>query len=167
MKFMRMDARVLILLCIGFLQMSGDLTRSAPLKAFGAATGASPAPKVFSTVEGLETFSSNFYLDWRDSAGNFHELELTPEIYARIRGPYNRRNVFGAALAYGPVLQANPQTRDLFQSTMRYAACGEAPIVQELTERPIDSIYGVSFRLEPRENTRLSSARFVVAPECK
>jgi hypothetical protein len=48
---------VVILLAIGLLQMVGDLLHVAPLKGFAAATAASPAPKVFSSVRGLETYS--------------------------------------------------------------------------------------------------------------
>src|SRR5687767_15937977 len=87
------------LLVLGLAQMVGDLTHFLPLKAVAAATGASPAPKVFSAVQGLETYSTRFFLDLGDK-----RVEITPEVYARIRGPYNRRNVYGAALAYGPVL---------------------------------------------------------------
>lgn len=35
----------------------------------GAACGVSPAPRVFSAVEGLETCSSCFYLEWQDAPG--------------------------------------------------------------------------------------------------
>ena len=107
-----MSRAALFLLIVGLLQMTGDLLRLPALKAVAAATGASPAPKVFSSVQGLETFSSTFYLEWRDRDGVAHTVELTPELYSRVRGPYNRRNVFGAALAYAPILSADPRTRN-------------------------------------------------------
>src|SRR5262249_9019819 len=92
------------LLVLGLAQMSGDLTGLAPLKAIAPATAASPAPKVFSAVRGLETYSTRFFVQWTDADGSNRFYEITPERYARLRGPYNRRNVYGAALAYGPVL---------------------------------------------------------------
>jgi hypothetical protein len=110
------------LLVLGLAQMAGDLTHLLPLKAIAAATGASPAPKVFSAVQGLETYSTKFYLDLGD-----RRVELTPELYARIQGPYNRPNVYGAALAYGPVL---PEI--LLRPVMRHALCGDAPLLREL-----------------------------------
>jgi hypothetical protein len=61
-----MSRAALFLLIVGLLQMTGDLLILPALKAVAAATGASPAPKVFSSVQGLETFSSVFYLEWRD-----------------------------------------------------------------------------------------------------
>ena len=74
------------LLVIGLLQMTGDLLDRAglksigqPIKAIGAATTASPAPKVFTAVRGLETFSTRFDIEWHDRAGEKHTLTLTPE----------------------------------------------------------------------------------------
>src|ERR1700739_844506 len=105
-----MSRAALFLLIVGLLQMTGDLLRLPALKDVAAAIGASPAPKVFSSVQGLETFSSTFYLEWRDRDGVVHTVELTPELYSRVRGPYTRRNVFGAALAYAPILSADTRT---------------------------------------------------------
>ena len=55
------QAAIPILLTVGLLQMTGDLLKIDWLKGFGAATVASPAPKVFSAVRGLETFSTRFF----------------------------------------------------------------------------------------------------------
>jgi hypothetical protein len=100
-----------LLLVVGSLQMVGDLCGLPALKGLGAATVASPAPRVFSAVSGLETYSTRFFVEWQDAVGKAHSLELTPEVAARIRGPYNRRNVYGAVLAYGPVLAASENGR--------------------------------------------------------
>jgi hypothetical protein len=145
------------LVILGLLQMSGDLLEqyvNAPIgramKGVGAATTASPAPKVFSSVRGLETYSTRFYVEWTDRTGVEHSLLLTPEIYGRIRGPYNRRNVYGAALAYAPVLP--PSLRD---PVMRYALCGEAPLLRELGIDPASIIGHVRVRYEPLLGTEL------------
>ena len=122
----------LLLLILGLLQMLGDLCGIAPLKALAAASGASPAPKVFSAVRGLETYSSRFFIEWETDAGETNSTEVTSERNSAIRGPYNRRNVFGAALAYGPVLSTNEHTKAMFTSVSRYAFCGEAPLLREL-----------------------------------
>lgn len=125
-----------ILLVVGCLQMAGDLLGSPPLKALGAATAASPAPKVFSAVEGLETYSTHFFLVWRDAAGREREVELTAEICARLRGPYNRRNVYGAALAYGPVLASSEEGRALLGPVLEHGLGGERPLLEELGVGP-------------------------------
>ena len=111
-----------LLVILGTARIIGELSGFLPLQAVAAAFGASPAPKVFSAVHGLETFSTRFFIEW---AGR--RVELTPEIYSHMRGPYNRRNVYGAALAYAPVIPAT-----LRDPVMRYALCGDAPLLREL-----------------------------------
>jgi hypothetical protein len=134
----------IFLVLLGTAQMFGDLLGFLPLKAVAAATGASPAPKVFSAVQGLETYSTRFFLDLGD-----RRVEVTPELYSHIRGPYNRRNVFGAALAYGPVLPAG-----IREPVMHYALCGDAPLLRELGLHPTRS---PAVELEPLPGTSLGT----------
>ena len=145
----RVKKRAIGLLILGLAQMTGDLTGIVPLKGLAAATAASPAPKVFSSVRGLETYSSRFYVEFRDRAGRDHSLLLTPELGSRLQGPYNRRNVYGAVLAYGPVLLSDPRARPLFDSVARYALCGSAPVLREVGIDP-ESIEGpLTVRIDP------------------
>jgi hypothetical protein len=143
---MKRRAAALALLILGVAQMAGDVLGLLPLKAIAAATGASPAPKVFSAVQGLETYSTRFFLDL-----GHQRVEITPGLYGRIRGPYNRRNVFGAALAYAPVLP--PQLRD---PVLRYGLCGDAPLLRELGLRATSTPAVV---LEPLPGTSLGSMK--------
>lgn len=161
------------LLVIGLLQITGDLLERAgaasvgrPLKGVGAATTASPAPKVFSAVRGLETFSTRFTLEWWDRDGRPQSLPLTPEVYAKVRGPYNRRNVYGAVLAYGPVLATDERTRPLYESVARYALCGDAPLLRELGVAPADVVGPVRVRLEPRPGSDLGDLPLVLEAPC-
>jgi hypothetical protein len=117
---------------LGIAQMAGDLLRIPALAGVAAASAASPAPKVFSAVRGLETFTSGFALEIRSAGGSTRRVQLTPELNARLRGPYNRRNVYGAVLAYGPVLAADPRTRPLFDALSQGALCGDATLLDEL-----------------------------------
>jgi len=147
--------------------MAGELAHLPPLKAIAAATGASPAPKVFSAVKGLETYSTRFFIEWLDKLGEAHSLELTPKVYSRLTGPYNRRNVYGAVLAYGPVLSTDPNGKPLFDAVARYALCGAAPLLRELGIDP-DSVEGrVRIRLEPRPGTDLRSLPKSLEPPCQ
>jgi hypothetical protein len=163
-----MSKAAVFLLAVGMLQMAGDLVQQtlwAPagraIKGIGAATAASPAPKVFSAVQGLETYSTRFFLEWDDADGRAHSLELTPEVYARVEGPYNRRNVYGAALAYGPVLPAG-----LRDPVMRYAVCGRAPLLRELGIDPEQVRGPVRLRLEPLPGTDLGNLPRVLEAPC-
>ena len=144
-------ATMSLLIGLGSVQMLGDLLANTQLKGFGLATHASPAPKVFTAQEGFETFSSQFFLRWQDTEGKRHKLELTPEIYQGIKGPYNRRNVYGAAISYSPVLSRNPKTKAMFDAVSDYAFCGGAPLLLELSIDPKTVRYPLSLELKPRD----------------
>lgn len=142
------------LLLLGLAQMVGDVAQLVPLKAVAAATGASPAPKVFSAVQGLETYSTRFFIDL-----GHQRVELSPQLYARIRGPYNRRNVYGAALAYGPVL---PES--LLHPVMKHALCGDAPLLRELR---LVATGTPAVELEPLPGTSLGTMRTRFEAPCE
>lgn len=156
----------LALAALGLAQMAGDLLHVPALKGIAAATAASPAPKVFSAVRGLETYSTQFRIEWLDRAGERRVLALTPELNARLRGPYNRRNVFGGVLAYGPILVTEPRTRPMFDSVARYALCGDAPILRELGIDPRSISGRVTIRLAPREGSRTGELPLTIEPNC-
>lgn len=150
---MKTRAAVFLVL-LGTAQMLGDVLGFLPLKAVAAATGASPAPKVFSAVQGLETYSTRFFIRLPD-----RRVEVTPELYAGIRGPYNRRNVYGAALAYGPVLP--PALRE---PVMRYALCGDAPLLREMD---LPGAPTVAVELEPLPGTSLGRLQTRFEVRCR
>src|SRR5260221_3986431 len=135
--------------------MAGDVCRFPALKGIAAATGASPAPKVFSAVKGLETFSTQYFVEWIDKTGASHSVEITPERYAHLRGPYNRRNVYGAVLAYGPVLVSDPRTRPLFNALSSYALCGKSPLLRELGIPVEAANQSLHIRLETRSESAI------------
>jgi hypothetical protein len=158
---------VIALLALGMLQMTADLLHLWALKGVAAATAASPAPKVFSSVRGLETYSSRFFVEWTDESGVFHSIKIRPETTAGLRGPYNRRNVYGAVLAYGPVLHSDPSVRPMFESISRYALCGDAPLLRELGI-PVSEIRGVPrIRIETRAGTQTGDLPLEYEPPCK
>ena len=139
------------LIAVGCMQMIGDVLRVPVVKAIGAASGSSPAPKVFTAQDGFETYANRFFLEWRDAGGGQKSLELTPEVYATLTGPYNRRNVYGAVFSYAPVLDANPLTRPMFRTVLQRAFCSSRPAVAEIGI-PLDAAkHGpLRIRLEPR-----------------
>jgi hypothetical protein len=158
---------VIALLALGMLQMTADLLHLRALKGVAAATAASPAPKVFSSVRGLETYSSRFFVEWTDRSGTFHSLLIRPETTAGLRGPYNRRNVYGAVLAYGPVLQSDPSASLMFEAVSRYALCGDAPLLRELGI-PVEEIRGAPrIRIETRSGTQTGNLPLEFEARCK
>ena len=126
------------LTAIGLMQMAGEMSQIAPLKGIGMAINASPAPKVFCTANSLETFSSKFFLHWKDLSEEEHSLLLTPQVASKIQGPYNRRNAYGALLAYGPVLAASPIMSPLYEAALSYSMNGRAPLLLEIGIDPLN-----------------------------
>lgn len=144
-----MRGAALILVLLGLAQMIGDLLGWNALRGLMSATTASPAPKVFSAVDGFETYSTRFFVEWTDPTGVERSIELTPDVYAGVRGPYNRRNAYGAILAYGPVLSTNPVTLPMFESAARFALCGRSPLLAELGIEQGSAGRSARVRLEP------------------
>ena len=121
------NAAACVLFSIGLLQMAGEACGSRTLKGLGAATAAAPLPKVFCDVAGLEPFASTFTLVGETRGGEAFEIAITPEVYARLSGPYNRRNAYGAALSFAPRLPEG-----LWRSVARHGLREGGPLRREL-----------------------------------
>ncbi|MCH8924403.1 MAG: hypothetical protein IIA67_14790, partial [Planctomycetes bacterium] len=96
-----------------------------------------------------------------------HSLELTPEVSSQLRGPYNRRNVYGAALAYGPVLATDERTAPMLSAVMSYGLCGEAPLLREFGIDPADVSGDLRVRYEPLEGTDMGPLPRELRPPCR
>jgi hypothetical protein len=138
-----------VLLLVGLGQMIGDLIGFTPLKAICAVTQVSPLPKVFTAHKGLETYSTKFFIEYTDVNGKEVSIEITPELYGQVKGPYNRRNVYGAVLSYGPVLVRDPKAAPMFWQIANYAMAGDAPLLRELGIDPTTIKGNVRVRYEP------------------
>lgn len=140
---------------LGLLQALGFALGSDALRGVGAMTAASPLPFVFSSFRGVETFAADFEIELTRKSGDRVRHRITPELYAKLDGPYNRRNTYGAVLSYGPALEA-PHERALVDSVLRYGLCGNGPLAQRFGE--IEPI--VSVTVEVRSKTRTKPAPF-------
>jgi hypothetical protein len=119
-----------VALCLGVFglaAMAGDLIGSRTLKGLGIVSTVAPYPKVFCDLGGYEGFASKFTIHYDNFVGEHVELPITPEVYARLAGPYNRRNVYGAALAGAPIL---PEA--MWQSVFCYGFNRDGPLRKEL-----------------------------------
>ena len=162
-----MRASVAALLALGLLQMTADVLHLPAVKGIAAATAASPAPKVFSSVRGLETYSTRFYVEWTDASGQFHSLEITPERAAGMRGPYNRRNVYGAVLAYGPIMESDARLQPMYASVAKYALCGDAPLLRELGIDASGAHSGLRLRLQTRAGSATQDLKLSLETHCQ
>ena len=115
----------LVLGVFGLTAMFGDVTGVRTLKGLGMASMTAPCPKVFCDMNGYEGFACKFTIHY-EIAGEQHKLPITPELYSRLTGPYNRRNVYGAALVGAPILP-----EPLWQSVFQFGFQPDGPLRQE------------------------------------
>lgn len=112
------------LLTLGLLQMVGDgLGRVWPaagraVAGLGALTVASPKPKVFTAAGPHEPFAFAWTVELETAAGGLQRVPLDAATYGQVPGPYPYRNVYGAMLAFGPLLPAAT-----VQAVLRHGFC--------------------------------------------
>ena len=129
----RANLIALVLMLLASTAMLGDVLSLPALKGLGLASGMAPYTKVFcqaKTRDGgkhFETFAADFHIHYSTPDGNKHTLQITPEIYQNLNGPYQRRNVYGAVLAYGPAM-----SKDMQDATLHYALENPGNIPAEL-----------------------------------
>jgi hypothetical protein len=89
---------------------------------------------VFSSFRGLETFAQDFVVRLTRKDGSKASYVVTPELYAKLDGPYNRRNTYGAVMSYGPAL-TEPIERQWVQDVIGYGLCGRGPLARKFGEK--------------------------------
>ena len=147
----------LIVVVVGLLQIIGYLLGNNLIKGLGAATASSPLPIVFTEVKGVETFAGEFHIVYTDNDGTKQDVLVTPELYSRLRGPYNRRNIYGAGISYGPVL---PEA--LWKSVLEYGICRKV-LIEELGLP--DTATDISICIKSKTKGRKN--QWILIPECK
>jgi hypothetical protein len=163
---MRMRDRLAwaFLVTLGSLQIAADALGMTRVKAVASALQVSPAMRVFTAHAGYETHAARFSLSWQDASGTAYVLALDPATYARVEGPYNRRNVYGAAFAYGPLLRSQPELLGMQESVMRYALCDPGSLRAELGI-PVDALY-LATHVEPVGHVKRTDLEFTWLVNC-
>lgn len=135
----------LAVLSVSLTQMAGDITGWQLLKGIGAASVIAPSPKVFCELNGLEPFACSFAIttDQRDTA-----VLITPEVYSHLKGPYNRRNVYGAAIAGAPLLPEPMRER-----VLSYAFAADGPLGHPLGLGDSQVTLAITSNTRGREDT--------------
>ncbi len=127
MKLARRDIFCGALIAVGFLQTLGFVSGVQIVRGLGLATVASPLPLVFTQFRGIETFAARFEMDLKLASGTHVRAEITPTLYAKLDGPYNRRNAYGAVIAYGPGF-TEEREKKILHSVLSYGFCSGGPL---------------------------------------
>jgi hypothetical protein len=75
--------------------------------------------------------------------------------------------VYGAVLAYGPIMQSDPALQLMFDSVSHYALCGNAPLLQELGIDTANMQGAPRLRLETRNGSQTSGLPLSFEAPCK
>jgi hypothetical protein len=146
----------LLVIAIGLLQSIGYVTGCKVVRQLGQVSGSSPLPIVFTEVKGLETFASSFFIQFTNKAGAREEVLITPAMYSRLKGPYNRRNVYGAVISYGPVLK-----KELWEPVLSYGIC--RGVLQREMGLPLN---GSDYAIRIKTNTAGRADEWIIKPSC-
>jgi hypothetical protein len=129
----------LLVLAIGSLQLIGYGLGASTMRKLGQLTAASPLPLVFSHFRGLETFSPRFSIVAESNNGERREIPITPAVYSKLDGSYNRRNMYGAVFAFGAVLN-QPVEYLMVNSVLSYSLCRSGPLRKLLEQEGLVSV---------------------------
>lgn len=90
------------LFLLGALQILALIFDAPMVKGLAIVSTASPLPFVFSSYQGVETFSTTFNMNITFKNGTYQQVPVDHKLSSRLHGPYNRRNVIGAVFSHGP-----------------------------------------------------------------
>jgi len=136
---------------VGFaLETAGAQSIGKQIRGLGLVSTAAPLPLVFSAHDGLETFAQSYAVTLHWSSENAHRskrVRIDSRLYGKVKGSYNRRNIYGAAFSHGPVIASKSGT-DLIDAVLQYGLCGKGTLLAEfgLPANP------TSFEIESRPN---------------
>lgn len=136
---------------LGVAHMAGTLLTpiapavGEPLAGIGRLTLASPHPKVFCQAGEHEPFGFAFEVEAVYSDGERERFPIGSDVYSRIPGPYMYRNVYGAMLAFGPLL--DPATVD---AVMTFGLCAPDGDLRPMLSRPDAPLREAIVSISPR-----------------
>jgi sterol desaturase/sphingolipid hydroxylase (fatty acid hydroxylase superfamily) len=148
----------------GTLNASAFITHFDGMREIGFATVSSPLPLVFSTYNGYETFATNFSISVVYQNGTEYMTDLDVHKYNRLKGAYNKRNVYGAMFSHGPFFDKHNMIviRD---KVLEYAVCSPGQIIKDFgIDGNISSVH-VDIFYRPESNKKIGSLDVICTKE--
>jgi len=93
---------ITLLFILGSMQIIGLIFDSPTIKALSIVSCSSPLPFVFTSYNGIETFSTTFELNITTHNHTNIIIHMDHKLYSQLQGPYNRKNVIGVIFSHGP-----------------------------------------------------------------
>ena len=139
-----------IVIGISLLQTVGFALNNKQIKGLGLASVASPLPIVFTQFRGVETFSLDYQIRVKDVKGIEKIIDLDSNNYSNLKAPYNLRNVYGAALSYGPAFKG--EEIDIRNSILEYSFCKDSSLKKALSIKEVDEVnIHIKSRIKPQK----------------
>ena len=140
-----------LLFIMALFQPFGYLFTFPLIQKIGLFSMISPLPLVFSSYQGVETFSTSFELEIQFENDNnittnitSYTQVLTPESYGQLEGPYNRRNAYGVLFSHGPFF-TKPELIRMRDHALKYGFCENGPFIKEFYLQSSSSSSSFSF----------------------
>lgn len=149
------------LIVLGSLNILGFVTGQAWLRGLSIASVASPLPFVFSQFRGYETFAADYEVIAHYENGQKESVAISPPLYSKLGGTYNRRNTYGAAASYGPRM-TKPSEEALVNHVLAFGLCEGGPIARQLADPNVRSA-----TLEVRSRTAGSTEVWTKTIDCE
>lgn len=146
----------IMVIIIGLLQIIGYLSRIKIIRGIGVALCSSPLPIVFTEVKGIETFASDFYIEFTNEKGEQEVFQITSGLYSKLNGPYNRRNIYGAAISYGPLLK-----KELWEAVLNYGLCKKVLLAEMGLPQT-----GKDYSIRIKTKTAGRNNEWILKPDC-
>ena len=136
---------------LGALSSIGFAFSAKDVQGIGFVTTASPLPFVFSSYNGVETFSTTYDFDIQLKNGTVIHDQMDHIKYQGLEGPYNRRNVYGAVFSHGPFFNKE-NLIEIRDQILDWGICYPGTLAGELgIHDPIDRMI-VSVRSKTKGN---------------
>ena len=121
---------IYLLVLWGCANSAAFLCNEDRLRGVGFASVSSPLPLVFSSYQGVETFTTTFDLEAPLQNGTIVRREIDASLYGKIGGAYNRRNVYGVLFSHGPFFEKK-ELIALRDEVLHYGVCEPGVLVEE------------------------------------
>ncbi len=117
------DIMYVLFIILSCASAIGYVANSDSIRGIGFASATSPLPFVFSAYNGEETFSTIFELDIILKNGSHINQQIDNKLYGKLKGPYNRKNVYGAIFSHG-VFFDKENLINIRQQILEWGFCG-------------------------------------------
>jgi len=141
----------LALVALGLSRVAAQVTGNGALRFLGTQLKAAPYPRVFER----DLFQQEFELELAARSGEIHRFDgaAIDELFRGLDGPFDRRDVYMRAFRVAPM---RPD-REWPRGVLRYALCGEGPLVRALgLDEPVQRATLLGRRLDTGEEASIT-----------